>query len=121
MSESVVAVFIPIIFTLAAAAVGITFIYFRSREKQMIIDKNLDYEQVKELYEKKRTPYLGLKTGVIILAFGIGLSFGLVGKEFTNYDFFIPMGIFIFTGLGFMAAHYVAKKEEAKVKNNLSE
>ena len=61
--EQVVAVFIPIVSTIVIGLAFVTWIYFRSREKQMIIERGLDTELVKALFEKKKSPYAMLKIG----------------------------------------------------------
>jgi uncharacterized protein YneF (UPF0154 family) len=66
--ESVVAVFIPIILTLVVGLVLVTYFYFRSRERQMLIDKGLSADQIKRILSTGRKTALNLlKTGIIIL------------------------------------------------------
>ena len=43
--EEVVAVFIPIVMFLVIGLIWVTFIYYRSRERQMLIDKGLSAEE----------------------------------------------------------------------------
>lgn len=116
--EGVIAVFIPIISIFATVAVLLTFIYFRSRERQMIIERGLSNDQIQELYAKKKSPYLGLKIGVVILAGSIGLTLGLIFLDLFGGEYLPPMGCFIFTGIGFIAAHYIGAKEEKKNRQN---
>ena len=47
--EGTIAVFIPIVMFLVIGLVLVTFFYFRSREKQLMIEKGLSYEQMMEL------------------------------------------------------------------------
>jgi len=113
----VIAIFIPIIAILSTGAVLTSFIYFRSKEKQMIIDKGLVDGQISELYRKKTgIPYLGLKIGIVVVGFGLGLGLGMGLEAFTGYEFYIPTSLFSLTGLGFVIAHFVAKKEGLKDK-----
>ncbi|MCB9247920.1 MAG: hypothetical protein H6613_04920 [Ignavibacteriales bacterium] len=49
-----------------------TYIYFRARERQMMIEKGLTPEQISELFKSKRNPYTWLKLGVIIIGAGLG-------------------------------------------------
>ena len=50
--------FIPIVLFLVAGAVFISWIYYRSKEKQMMIEKGMSYEQMVEFLKLKRKLYL---------------------------------------------------------------
>jgi hypothetical protein len=108
--ESVVAVFIPIIITLVIGLVIITYFYLRSRERQMLIDKGLSAEQIKEFFDKKKDNLNLFKTGIIILFFGLGLGFGMMLEDSTNKEYWIPFGLFVMTGIGFVVSNLVARK-----------
>lgn len=107
---------IPIILFLVFGAVLVTWIYFRSREKQMVIERGLDVEVIKEIFKKREYPYALLKAGIIILFFGLGLGIGLLIDVFTDVKEWIPFLIFVGTGLGFILAYYAGKKAEEKDK-----
>ena len=92
--EGVVALFIPIISTIVIALAFVTWIYFRSKEKQMIIERGLDTELVKALFERKKSPYALLKIGIVILFFGIGLGIGLLIEVYTGVEQWIPFLLF---------------------------
>jgi len=62
--EGVIAVFIPIIITLVVGLVLISSLYFRSKEKQMMMDKGLSYEQMMELLKVKTDHLFTLKAGI---------------------------------------------------------
>jgi len=94
--EAVIAVFIPIISIIVTGLVFVTWIYFRSREKQMIIERGLDVELVKTLFEKKKSPYALLKIGIIVLFFGIGLGTGLLIEVYTGVDECLPEHITVY-------------------------
>ncbi|MBZ0200129.1 MAG: DUF6249 domain-containing protein [Ignavibacteriaceae bacterium] len=114
MDERIVAVFIPIIITLVAGLVFVTFIYFRSREKQMLIEKGMDAETIKSFYENKKDNYLMLKIGVISIAFGLGLGLGLMLEDWSGKDYWVPFFIFSFTGVGFVIGNLTAHRLEKK-------
>jgi Domain of unknown function (DUF6249) len=114
MAPEILGVMIPIIFILVTGLVIVTIVYFRSREKQMLIEKGLDATSIKEFFENKKDPYLLMKIGIIAVAFGIGLGIGLILQDSTSKDYWIPLFIFTFTGLGFIIANLVAKKPELK-------
>ncbi len=67
MATEVIGVFIPIIFILVVGLILVTFFYFRSREKQMLIEKGLDAQSIKEFFENKRDPYRLIKIGIVVV------------------------------------------------------
>jgi putative Mn2+ efflux pump MntP len=112
-----VGVFIPIVFFLVVGLILVTAFYFRSRERQMLIDKGLDTQSIKEFFERKRGsghPYLLMQLGIIILAFGIGLGFGMMLQDYTYEDYWIVLFMFSFTGIGFIVANVVTQKLQNK-------
>ncbi len=111
--EGVIAVFIPIIATLVTGLVLVSHIYFRSKEKQMMMDKGLSYEQMMELLRVKTDHLLSLKIGIIIAFFGIGLGIGFLIRDFSynSYDEdMMAFSIITMTGLGFVAAYFAARQ-----------
>ncbi len=115
-SVSIIGVFIPIIFILVTGLVLVTFYYFRSRERQLLIDKGLSTESIKEFFEHKRDPFRLMKIGIILIAFGLGLGIGLMLKDATNKGFYVAFSIFVFTGLGFVIANKISNKNDLKIK-----
>jgi len=110
---------IPIILFLVLGLVIITWIYFRSRERQMIIDKGMSYEQMQEFFKSRRDKYLFFKIGIVLFFFGVGLGFGLLLQDIYEMDAWVPFLIFTMTGIGFVAAFLWAKKLEANEEKNL--
>jgi len=108
--EGVIAVFIPIVTVLVIGIVVVTGIYFQSKEKQLMIEKGLSYEQMTEFIKSKRDPFLSLKIGIVILFFGVGLGIGLLIERFTGVEEWIPFLIISMVGLGFITAFFAAKK-----------
>ncbi|MBI5731518.1 MAG: hypothetical protein HY963_10340 [Ignavibacteriales bacterium] len=98
------------VFFLVIGIVIVTFIFFRSREKQMMIEKGLSYEQMVELLRTKRDPYLLLKLGVLTLFVGLGLGAGFLFSNWTGYEEWIPFFIVTMTGLGFLAGFLLTRK-----------
>lgn len=109
-------VFIPIILFLVIGLVLVTFIYLRSKERQMLIEKNLDAQSIKEFFNQKRrmSPYTLLKIGVICIAFGVALGLGLMLEDLTYKEFWVPFSLFTVTGVGFVIANMVSLKLEKK-------
>ena len=106
-------VFIPMILFLVIGAVIITWIYYRSKEKRMMIEKGMSYEQMVEFLKSKRNPYTVLKIGIVIAVSGIGIGIG--SNIIENYKDEIGMGILcivVFIGLGFIGAFWATKKYE---------
>jgi len=118
MNEEVVAVFIPIIFFIVTGLVMVTFFYFRSREKQMLIEKGLSSDEIKTFYDKKKDPFILMKIGIISIFFGIGLGMGIMLQENTGQEFWIPFLLFVSSGLGFVLANIFGRS--MLKKENLS-
>jgi len=113
--EGVIAVFIPIVTVLVAGIIIVAIIYFHSKEKQAIIEKGLSPEQIKSLYgSKRKSGNVLLMWGIIIFFFGIGLGLGMMLVEWYHQEFFIPLFIFVFTGIGFILADLLDKKLKSK-------
>jgi putative Mn2+ efflux pump MntP len=105
--------FIPIVLFLVVGLVLVTVFYFRSRERQMLIDKGLDTQSIKEFFERRQGPghpYILMQLGIIILAFGIGLGFGLMLQDYYNEDYWVVLLMFSLTGIGFIVANVVTQK-----------
>ncbi|MGA8263074.1 MAG: DUF6249 domain-containing protein [Ignavibacteriaceae bacterium] len=119
MDQNVVAVFIPIVFFLVAGLNAVVYFYLRSRERQMLIEKNLDAQSIKEFFNQKRkmSPYTLLKIGIICIAFGVALGLGLMLEDITYKDFWVPFSLFTVTGAGFVIANLVSLKLEKKNNN----
>ena len=49
----VIAVFIPIVFFLVIGLVLVISIFYKSKEKQMLIEKGLSAEEIKKFFEEK--------------------------------------------------------------------
>ncbi len=118
---------IPIVLFLVTGLVIVTFIYYRSKEKQMMIEKGLSIEQMMELLKTKRDPYISLKLGIVILFIGLGLGLGFLMRDLTAYqvvhgtgadqwteyrdhDEWISFWIIAMTGLGFVTAFLFTRK-----------
>ncbi|MEJ2195171.1 MAG: DUF6249 domain-containing protein [Ignavibacteriaceae bacterium] len=114
--EAVVAVFIPIVLFLVIGIIIVTFIYFRSRERQMLIEKGLSAEDIKLFFEQKKDPYALLKIGIISIFFGLGLGLGMLSGD---EEVWMPMSIFVFTGVGFVIANILGNKLRKQYQSNI--
>ena len=110
MQEEVVAVFIPIVMFLIIGLIWVTAIYYRSRERQMLIEKGLSAEDMKKFFEQKRDPFWLMKIGIICIFFGIGLGIGLMSGAEETREVVTPTTIFVFTGIGFVLANIYGNK-----------
>ncbi|MEJ5352421.1 MAG: DUF6249 domain-containing protein [Melioribacteraceae bacterium] len=120
MGEGIIALFIPIVAVVVTGIVLVTFFYFRSKEKQLMIEKGLSYEQMIEMLKSRKDEYGLLKAGIIILFFGIGLGAGILIQRFTGIEEWAPLFIFVMLGLGFIAAYFVARKLSERDKKRSS-
>lgn len=112
--ESVVAVFIPIIFFLVIGLVLVISIFYKSKEKQMLIEKGLSAEEIKKFFQEKRDPFIMLKIGIISIFFGLGLGFGMMLERSDHGEYWIPLFLFTLTGVGFVVANLVGNKLREK-------
>ena len=110
MASEVVAVFIPIIITLVIGAVLIIYFYLKSKEKQMLIEKGLSAEEIKKFFEEKRDGLVLMKIGIISIFFGLGLGFGMMMQDSTTKEFWVPLSLFVGTGIGFVLANVLTEK-----------
>lgn len=115
--EGTIAVFIPIIMLLVIGLIFVTYFYFRSRERQMLIEKGLSAEDIKQFFERKRDYFVLFKIGIIAIFFGIGLGLGMIsGNDEGTREIYMPASIFIFSGIGFVVANLVGNKMREKYK-----
>jgi hypothetical protein len=128
--EGTIAVFIPIIITIVSGLVIVTILYFKSKEKQMMIEKGLSTEQMVELLQSKeidrKNRYYLLKSGIILVFLVIGGIVGsIIDRTFLSYyetyngaRFYHDEPVygvwlaFLGLGIGAIVAHFVARKVE---------
>jgi hypothetical protein len=121
MNPAVVGVFVPIVLFLVIGLVSISSAYFKFRERQMLIEKGLDAQSIKEFFENKRIMFKDsntlMKIGIVAIAFGIGLGLGMALQDYYDKDYWIPFALFTFTGIGFVIANIVGRKLDSnKIK-----
>lgn len=119
MSPVYIGAFIPIILFLVTGVILVTLIYYKSREKQMMIEKGLSPEEMSKFLERKGrlSPYTMLKIGIVTIFFGLGLGFGMMVEEYSGADYAVPLFLFTLTGLGFVISFFVVEKlEKQKTK-----
>jgi uncharacterized membrane protein YbaN (DUF454 family) len=114
MNPGIIGVFIPIIMTLVIGVILVVFFYLKSKEKQMLIEKGLSAEEIKNFFEQKRDGLALMKIGIISIFFGLGLGFGMMLEDATSKDYWIPFLLFIGTGTGFVLSNLLANKMKNK-------
>jgi len=112
--EGAIAVFIPIVMFLIIGLIAVTAIYYRSRERQMLIEKGLSASEIKEFFKQRRDPFWLMKIGIISIFFGIGLGIGLMSGPEETREVVTPTTIFVFTGIGFVLANILGNKYRKK-------
>jgi len=112
MHEEVVAVFIPIVATLVIGIILVSYFFFRSRERQLLIEKGMDAQSIKDFFEGKKDPFRLLKIGIITIAFGLGLGFGIMMEVDYSGGYWVPLFLFTVTGIGFVVANIISRKLE---------
>ena len=114
MHEEVVAVFIPIVATLVIGIILVSYFFFRSRERQLLIEKGMDAQSIKDFFEGKKDPFRLLKIGIITIAFGLGLGLGIMMEVDYSGGYWVPLFLFTVTGIGFVVANIISRKLEKK-------
>ena len=104
---------IPVIGFLVIGIMVVSYLYFRFKERQMMFEKGISFQEMAEFLKNKRNPVLWLKIGIVLMLFGLGLGIGIALEEATYGDFWIPMFIFGFTGLGFILSFFIGRKFES--------
>jgi len=112
LAETILGPLTGMTITLIVALVVATYFYFRSRERQMMIEKGLTAEQMAELVKTKRNPYTWLKLGIITVCTGIGIGLGVMIEHSDGNPGLITLFIISFIGLGFVGAFFVSKRFE---------
>ncbi len=120
MSPVYIGAFIPIILFLVTGVILVTLIYYKSREKQMMIEKGLNPEEMNKFLERKGrlSPYTMLKIGIVTIFFGLGLGFGMMVEDYSGAEYVIPLFLFTLTGLGFVISFFVVDRLEKQKRKN---
>ena len=91
--------------------------HLRSKERQLLINKGVPTEHLVELFKSNRStnPYLMLKIGVIIAFFGFSILIGNIFDYWFDFgDAIIVFMVFMFFGLGMVAASLIGKRLEER-------
>jgi uncharacterized membrane protein YfcA len=107
---------VPVIMFLVIGLIWISYMYFRARERQQLINNGTTAEELARAYntKKKKSRDFLIVTGVISIFFGIGLGVGMYLDDVTGKDYWIPLPLFVATGIGFIVA---SKSSQVKDTN----
>ena len=93
---------IPIILFIIIGFVISFHLMTRSKERQLLIEKDISTEDLKILYSKPLNGYNTAKWAFIFLFGGIGLFIGIWLGDQTKEDGYIPAAIAVSVGLGLL-------------------
>lgn len=119
--EGIVALFVPIL-TIVSFFSYITIRYYlSSKERRYLIDRGLDAETIKALYQKPKNPdrkITYLKIGILSIAFGSGIVLGDIFEEIFNRSSIEAFMIFLMIGVGLIVNYYIETKIKETNNNN---
>lgn len=120
--EGILALFVPIITIVSFFAYITIRYYLSSKERRYLIERGLDAETIKALYQKPKNPdrkITYLKIGIISIAFGSGIVLGDIFEEIFNRSSIEAFMIFLMLGVGLIVNYYVETK--IKEANNTNQ
>ena len=130
---------VPIIMFLVIGVVLALYFYFRSKDRQLIIEKGMSPEIVNNMFKYRWNPYIWLKVGVVVAFGSLGVLLGnYLMWAFPNHYWneelsraipddnptMMVFSIFFMIGAGFVAAFFISRKmerEEEERKNKLQQ
>ena len=115
----IIGVFIPIIAIIVSGLVIVTHIYFTSKEKQMLIDKGSTPEELKLYFQKKSDSNLFLRAGIVFVFIGLGIAAGRMVEDMTTKEFYVPVFIISFFGIGLILSHFITNRQQNQKKERL--
>ncbi len=111
-------VLVPIIFFIAVAAIFITYISARHRERMAMVEKGLTTDEIKAYFtrEIRRDPFSALKWGLLFISVGLAVVLG----NFLRTYYFVEEGVIIglvclFAGFALLVYYGIASKKEMNV------
>ena len=93
---------IPIILFIIIGFVISFHLMTRSKERQLLIEKDISTEDLKILYSKPLNRYNTAKWALIFLFGGIGMFIGIWLVEQTGVDIYLPAAIAVSIGTGLL-------------------
>ena len=93
---------IPIILFIIIGFVITFHLMTRSKERQLLIAKDINVEDLKSLYSKPLNRYNTAKWALIFLFGGIGMFIGIWLVELTGVEIYLPAAIAVSIGTGLL-------------------
>ena len=103
---------IPIILFIIIGFVISFHLMTRSKERQLLIEKDISTEDLKILYSKSLNRYRTAKWAFILLFGGVGLFIGIWLNEQTGEDGYVPAAIAVSIGIGLLVWQKVYGSKE---------
>ncbi len=106
---------VPIIFFLSMAGILITQLYTRHKERMSIIEKGLNPQDAKALYERasrQGSPLTSLKWGIVFVGIGAAVLLGIwLHETYGVADGAMAGLIALMGGVGLIVFYAVARKK----------
>ena len=103
-------IFVPIGFFLAIFAILYVYWTIRTKERLALIDKGADAS----IFKAEPSKYALLKWGVFLIGAAIGVISGYALSTVINEVVAFFSMIFLFGGVGLIAAHFITRKLSSK-------
>jgi hypothetical protein len=102
---------VPIVLFIVSGAVAITTLYFRSREREMLLSKDFTAEELNLILHPDPKRKGGMVViGILIISFGLGMGSGFIISDLIGKKDFVPIPMFVFLGIGLVISYYVREK-----------
>jgi hypothetical protein len=105
---------IPLVVVLSTAAVLITWLSSRNRERMAMIEKGLSSDEIKAMYARdvRRDPLQSLKWGILFVLGGIALMLGNYLHQAYGVEGGVVVGmVILFVGIGLLVFYTIAVKK----------
>lgn len=124
LNDKAIEAFAPVLFIFCLCMVAIVYFYLRSRERQMLIERNASAEEVAAFFNKPKknggANVVLYRLGIVAIFFGFAIGLGIMFDEMYHMGFMVPLLIFTFSGTGLIVAHKLGVKEEQSLHERLS-
>lgn len=126
---------IPIVMFLVIGLVLSLYFFFRSKDRQLIIEKGLSPELIENLFRSRRNPFIWLKVGIITACGSLGVILGnFLMWQYPEHwwddelnkaiaspnESMMAFSIFFMIGVGFVLAFLLSRKMEREEEERKS-
>ncbi|MCE1189671.1 MAG: hypothetical protein LWX56_11090 [Ignavibacteria bacterium] len=109
----------PVISMLVMGMVALTYIFFRFKERQMLINRGVEVKELKMLSNFNPGSTLLFRLGIIVIGVGVGIFFGEIAYNNTQNDTMHAVAILISLGISMILAQFFGDKILNKKKEIL--